>query len=70
MVTFLKLLNNFIDETAGKIISADISSEPTRFMASTIITAVMTAMNKLYRSVRIPALIRNDSSKVIAKILL
>ena len=41
--TLLKLLNTRIEERAGKIISAEISSEPTRFIASTIITATTTA---------------------------
>ena len=32
---------------AGKIISAEISSEPTRFIARTIITATTTAISRL-----------------------
>ena len=43
MVTFLKLLQTSIDETAGKIINAEIKSVPTRFIASTIITAITLA---------------------------
>ena len=54
MTTFLKLLNMRIAEIAGNIISADISSDPTRFMAITITTAVITAMSILYASVFTP----------------
>ena len=43
MVTFLKLLHTSIDETAGKIINAEIKRVPTRFIASTIITAITLA---------------------------
>ena len=46
-VTDLKLLNNCNDVTEGKIISAEIRSEPTRFIARTIITAVNDAVRKL-----------------------
>ena len=44
IVTFKKLLKIFMEESAGKITRADISSEPTRFIASTIITAIITAV--------------------------
>ena len=47
IITLLKLLKTRIAEREGKIISADMSSEPTRFMASTIISAVITAMSRL-----------------------
>ena len=46
-VTFLKLWKSRIDESAGKMIRAEIRSEPTRFMASTITTAITTAIRKL-----------------------
>ena len=46
-VTALKFLNILIAESAGNITSADMSSEPTRFIASTIITAIITAIRKL-----------------------
>ena len=45
--TRLKVLATRIAESAGKITSAEIRSEPTRFMARTIITAVMTAISRL-----------------------
>ena len=48
IVTDLKLLKTRIAERAGKITSAEIKSEPTRFIASTIITAIMIAMTRLY----------------------
>ena len=47
IITPLKLLKSLIAERAGKIISAEISSEPTRLMASTTISAVMTAISRL-----------------------
>lgn len=47
MITLRKLLNTRIADRAGKIISADISSEPTKFIAMTIIMAMTTAMSRL-----------------------
>ena len=47
MMTLLKLRNTLIADNAGKMISADVSSAPTRFMASTMMTAVTTATIKL-----------------------
>ena len=47
MVTDRKLLNRRMAESAGKITSAEISSDPTRFMASTMITATTTAISRL-----------------------
>lgn len=47
IMTFLKFLNILIAESAGKIMSAEISREPTRFIAITIIIAVITAIIKL-----------------------
>lgn len=44
IVTFRKLLNTLIADSAGKITRAEISNDPTRFIASTIIVAVMTAI--------------------------
>ena len=46
-VTPLKLRHTLIADSAGKIISADIRSEPTRFIASTIITAMTVATRRL-----------------------
>ena len=43
IVTERKDLNNLIADNAGKITSAEIRSEPTRFIASTMITAITTA---------------------------
>ena len=51
IVTPLKLLHTLIAERAGKIMSAEIRSEPTRFIASTIITAVITAIKRLYTQI-------------------
>ena len=47
MVTCRKLLKMRIEERAGKITSAEIKREPTRFIASTIITAIIMAITKL-----------------------
>ena len=54
-------------DRAGKIISAEISSEPTRFMASTIIIAVITAIRRLAASTFVPAALAKFSSKVTSK---
>ena len=47
IVTLLKLLKIRIAESAGKIISAETSSDPTRFIASTIMIAVIIAIIRL-----------------------
>ena len=46
IVTDLKLLNNRIAERAGKITRAEMSNEPTRFMANTIIMAMIIAITR------------------------
>lgn len=46
-ITLLKLLKIRIAVIDGKIISAEISREPTRLIASTIIRAVITAIIRL-----------------------
>lgn len=52
IVTALKFLKTRMAERAGKITSAEISSEPTRFIARTIITAMIMAINKLVKQNR------------------
>ena len=47
MVTLLKLLNTLIAESAGKITSAEIRRDPTRFIPRTIIIAVIIAITRL-----------------------
>ena len=47
MITLLKLLNSLIAESVGKTINADVRRAPTKFMARTIITAVITAIMRL-----------------------
>ena len=69
-VTALKLLNNLIAQSAGKITKADIKSEPTRFIARTIITAIIIAIIKLYLFAFTPTAFEKSSSKVTANILL
>ena len=44
IVTPRKLLKIRIADSAGKITSAEISRDPTRFMASTMMTAMMTVV--------------------------
>lgn len=46
-VTDLKLLKILMALSAGKITSAEIKSEPTRFIARTIIIAMIMAMTRL-----------------------
>ena len=43
----LKLLQTLIAQSAGKTMSAEVKSEPARFIASTIITAVAIAITVL-----------------------
>lgn len=47
IITDLKVLNTLIDESAGKMTSAEMRSEPTSFIASTIIIALITATARL-----------------------
>jgi hypothetical protein len=47
IITERKLRKSLMAERAGKIIRAEIRSEPTRFMARTMMRAVMTAMVRL-----------------------
>lgn len=70
IVTLRKLRNIRIADNAGNITSAEISSDPTRFIAITITTAIKTASNVLYRFVFIPVALANVSSNVIENILL
>ena len=56
-------------ESVGKTISAEVSSEPTRFMDSTMTMAVTIAISRSYTPVGVPVAEANDSSKVTAKIL-
>jgi hypothetical protein len=70
IITPLKLLHTRIAERAGKITRAEISSEPTRFIARAIIIAVKTEMRRLHRDVLIPEASEKSSSKVTRKILL
>ena len=47
MVTDRKLRKTLMAERAGKITRAEIRRDPTRFMARTIITAMITASSRL-----------------------
>ena len=69
-VTEKKLWNIRIAVNAGKIISAEISSEPTRFIARTITVAMIPEIKKLYLFTFVPAAFAKSSSNVTAKILL
>ena len=46
-MTDLKCLKSRMDESAGKMIRAEIKREPTRFMARTITMAIITAIKRL-----------------------
>ena len=47
IVTDLKFLNTLIDDKAGKITRAEMRRDPTRFIAKTIMTAMITAIKRL-----------------------
>ena len=69
IVTDLKFLYTLIADNAGNITNAEISNEPTSFIARTIIIAVIMAIDKLYLPVFIPVALAKFSSKVTANIL-
>ena len=68
-VTLKNVLKIRMADSAGNIINAEVNREPTRFMASTMMIAVITAISKLYIDVRMPMALAKFSSKVIEKIL-
>jgi hypothetical protein len=70
IVTALKFLNTLIADSDGKIMRADIKSEPTNFIARTIITAIVIAIIRLYAFAFVPTAFAKFSSKVTANILL
>jgi hypothetical protein len=70
IVTDLKLLNTRMADKAGNITSAEINKAPTRFMASTITTAITIARIRLYVFALTPVAVEKSSSKVTANILL
>ncbi len=63
-VTALKLLKRRIAESAGKTINAEMSSDPTRFIATTMMIAVMIAIRRLYALAWRPDAFAKSSSKV------
>ena len=70
IVTFKKLLNSLMDDKAGNMTSAEISSEPTKFIAITMIMAMTTAIRRLYAFALVPDALAKFSSNVTAKNLL
>ena len=70
ITAFLKLLKSRIAESAGKMMSAEIKREPTRFIARTIMIAVITAIIRLYKSAFVPVAFAKVSSKVTEKMRL
>ena len=68
-VTVKKLLKTRMAESAGKTTSAETSKAPTRFMARTIIAAIMIAIRRLKKLTLTPVARAKFSSKVMAKIL-
>ena len=65
ITTPLKVRATRIAERAGKISSAEMRREPTRFIPKTMITAVITATKRLYNEAFIPLAFAKFSSKVI-----
>ena len=70
IITDLKLFIIRIADNAGNTSNAVISSEPTRFIANTIITAVITAIIRLYKPAFYPIERVKFSSKVTENSLL
>ena len=70
IVTDLKLLKILIADNAGKITSADTRSEPTRFIARTMMTAITVAIMKFRKPAFVPTAFAKLSSNVTAKNLL
>ena len=70
ITTLLKFFITLMAESVGRITSADISRDPTRFIPSTIINAITTAIIVLYLSASIPEALTNVSSNVTANSLL
>ena len=68
-VTVKKLLKTRIAESAGNTTSAETKSAPTRFIARTIMTAIIMAMSRLNKLTFTPVARAKFSSKVMAKIL-
>ena len=62
ITTALKVFISLIAESAGNTIKAEISNEPTRFIPSTIIIAIIIAIKRLYLSVLTPVALANVSS--------
>ena len=54
IVTDLKFLNTRIADNAGNTTNAEISNEPTSFIARTITTAITIAIIKLYTPAFVP----------------
>lgn len=70
IVTDLNVLYMRMADSAGKIISADTSRAPTRFIARTMITAITIAIRRLNVFTLEPTERAKFSSKVTANILL
>lgn len=63
-------LHTLMADSAGKMTSAEIRREPTKFMASTMMTAIMVAMHTLNSFTLRPVALEKSSSKVTANSLL
>ena len=68
-VTVKKLLKTRMAESAGNTTSAETSNAPTRFIARTIIAAMMMAIRRLNALTFTPVARAKFSSNVMAKIL-
>ena len=69
-ITHRKLLKTLIADIAGKMISAEMSREPTKRIEREMTTAVTTAIMRLYAFAPPPVACIKVESKVRAKILL
>ena len=69
-ITDLNFLHTLIEESAGKMMSAEISSVPIILIPITIVSAVRSAITVLYTPVLSPVALEKVSSNVTAKILL
>ena len=70
IITDLNFLQILIEESAGKIISAEMSRVHIILIPITIVSAVNNEITVLYTPVLSPVAFENVSSKVTAKILL
>ena len=67
IVTLLQLLKSRMADNAGKMTKAEIRSDPTRFMARTIITAITIAISRLYAFAIVPVAVEKERIRSVRK---